>query len=88
MEFFPKLAAFNLTWQEKPWKTIRSYAAPQKGVLTKPGMANHAGSHAKLYPGFPPAPVSPDPQRFLDADDGAERRSNRLLPEAAKRLRR
>lgn len=87
MEFFPKLAAFNLTWHEKPWKTISSYAAPQKGVLTKPGMANHAGSHAMLYPGFPPPPTSAA-QSLIEAVDRAEKRGNALLEQTAKRLRR
>ncbi|SON56404.1 hypothetical protein HDIA_2863 [Hartmannibacter diazotrophicus] len=52
MCFFPKLAAFNLSWHERPKRRIDSYIAP-KGCLTKPGMANHAGSHAEFYPEFP-----------------------------------
>ncbi|MCA8929552.1 MAG: hypothetical protein KDC18_15920 [Alphaproteobacteria bacterium] len=54
MLFFPKLAAFNLTWREAPERRIDSHAAPQRGCLTRPGMANHAGSHAAAYEGFPP----------------------------------
>lgn len=50
--FFPKNAAFNLGWHEAPLRRIDSYVAP-KGCLTKPGMANHQGSHAEFYPGFP-----------------------------------
>lgn len=50
--FFPKLAAFNITWREKPERRIDSYVDP-KGCLTKPGMANHMGSHAEWYEGFP-----------------------------------
>lgn len=50
--FFPRLAAFNLGWHERPERRIDSYIAP-KGCLTRPGMANHAGSHAEFYPGFP-----------------------------------
>lgn len=42
--FFPKLWAVNITWHEKPERRIDSYTAP-KGCLTKPGMANHEGSH-------------------------------------------
>ena len=34
--FFPKLAAFNLTWSDRPKRTIMSYIAP-KGVLLKEG---------------------------------------------------
>ncbi len=55
MYFFPKLAAFNLTWHEKPRREIFSYANPQKGCLTRPGMDNHGGNHGDLYPGFPGA---------------------------------
>lgn len=50
--FFPKLWAFNIQWHEKPVRRIMSYVAP-RGVLTKPGMANHEGSHVDRYPGFP-----------------------------------
>ncbi len=50
--FFPKLAAFNITWNEAPVRRIDSYVAP-KGCLTKPGMDNHDGSHADWYAGFP-----------------------------------
>ena len=50
--FFPKLAAFNITWNEKPKRVIKSYVKP-KGTLTKPGMENHEGDHSKLYRDFP-----------------------------------
>lgn len=50
--FFPKLAAFNITWYEQPERSISSYAEP-KGFLTKPGMDNWEGDHSKWYPGFP-----------------------------------
>ena len=46
--FFPKLWAVNITWSEAPERRIDSYVAP-KGCLTKPGMANHSGSHADQY---------------------------------------
>jgi hypothetical protein len=52
MEFFPKFAAFNLGWRERPRSTIRSYIPPRLGWLTKPGMANHGGSHATEYAAF------------------------------------
>ncbi|WP_157268270.1 hypothetical protein [Azohydromonas aeria] len=56
--FFPKLAAFNISWHEQPLRRIDSYVAP-RGCLTKPGMPNHAGSHASEYAGFPaPAGLS------------------------------
>ena len=50
--FFPKLAAFNINWHERPQRDIRSFVAP-KGILTKPGMDNHGGDHSEHYPGFP-----------------------------------
>jgi hypothetical protein len=51
-QFYPKLAAFNLAWHEKPLREISSYIEP-KGILTKPGMANHDGRHGEWYEGFP-----------------------------------
>jgi hypothetical protein len=51
MYFFPKLAAFNISWHERPEKRIDSYIEP-KGCLTKPGMENHTGDHSAAYQGF------------------------------------
>lgn len=51
MEFFANLAAFNIGWHQKPSKKIESHIAP-KGVLTKPGMSNHEGSHIEAYADF------------------------------------
>ncbi|WP_295007088.1 hypothetical protein [uncultured Dechloromonas sp.] len=50
--FFPKLAAFNIQWHEKPVRRIDSYVAP-KGCLTRPGMENHTGNHCEWYVDFP-----------------------------------
>jgi hypothetical protein len=52
LQFFPKLAAFNIGWHETPLRRITSFAPP-RGLLTKPGMDNHRGLHRKEYPGFP-----------------------------------
>jgi len=52
MYFFPKRAAFNLTWHERPKRRIDSYVAP-RGCLTRPGMEHHAGRHDAWYAGFP-----------------------------------
>jgi len=52
LQFFPKLAAFNIQWHEAPERRIDSFIAP-RGCLTRPGMANHAGRHAAWYEGFP-----------------------------------
>lgn len=52
MYFFPKLAAFNLTWHENAERRIDSYVSP-KGCLTQSGMANHKDSHTEWYEGFP-----------------------------------
>lgn len=53
--FFPKLAAFNIQWHERPVRRIDSYIAP-RGCLTKPGMENHAGDHSQWYADFPRMP--------------------------------
>ena len=50
--FFPKLAAFNINWHERPERRIDSYISP-KGCLTKPGMENHEGDHSVFYADFP-----------------------------------
>jgi hypothetical protein len=52
LQFFPKLAAFNIGWHEMPKRRIASFAKP-RGLLTKPGMPNHEGDHSGEYPGFP-----------------------------------
>lgn len=52
LQFFPKLAAFNIQWRENPERKIYSYINP-KGYLTRPGMKNSVGSHASRYRGFP-----------------------------------
>jgi len=51
MYFFPKLAAFNISWHEKPEKRIDSYVQP-KGCLTKTGMDNQNVDHSKAYQEF------------------------------------
>lgn len=48
LTFFPKLAAFNISWHEEGERRIYSYASP-KGWLTKPGMENFDGSHVDEY---------------------------------------
>ncbi|MET3924305.1 hypothetical protein [Devosia sp. 2618] len=52
MEFFPKLAAFNLQWREEPVRSISSYIPPRRGKLTGPGMDNWAGQHDVAYAGM------------------------------------
>lgn len=52
MEFFPRYAAFNLTWHELPRRVVRSWIPPRRGILTKPGAANHEGRHDGEYAGF------------------------------------
>jgi hypothetical protein len=52
LQFFPKLAAFNIAWHEIPKKRITNFVAP-RGLLTKPGMPNHDGDHSAEYPRFP-----------------------------------
>ena len=52
MQFFPRLAAFNIGWHETPKRTIYSYVPP-RGYLTKPGLPDHEGDHSSRYPGYP-----------------------------------
>lgn len=54
--FFPRMAAFNLQWHEKPQRRIDSWIKPL-GTLTKPGDDNHGGDHSEWYEGFPPLKV-------------------------------
>ena len=49
VQFFPKLAAFNLTWHESPKRKISSYVKPL-GTLDTSGPV---GFRADLYAGFP-----------------------------------
>lgn len=49
MEFFPRLAAFNLQWREEPIRGIYSFIPPRRGRLTEPGKPNWAGRHDETY---------------------------------------
>lgn len=49
MEFFPRLAAFNLQWREQPIRRIHSFIPPRRGRLTEPGRPNWAGRHEVAY---------------------------------------
>jgi hypothetical protein len=55
MTFFPKLAAFNLTWRESPERTIGSYIPP-RGTLLAPGAepAESLAERRARYAEFPP----------------------------------
>lgn len=61
--YFPKLAAFNLTWNEVPLRMISSYIAP-KGKLLAAGREPDEGAEARQarYDDFPPfrGVVQPD----------------------------
>ena len=69
MEFYPKYAAFNLTWREKKRRRVIGMcsgwacdvARLGKGygsrTLTKPGCDNHEGDHSEHYQGFPRHPA-------------------------------
>ncbi len=50
--FFPKLAAFNVSWRQSPIRKIMSYIGPKR-FLTKPGWENQRGDHSDHYRGFP-----------------------------------
>lgn len=49
MQFFPKMAAFNISWHEAPQKSIRSFIPGGPKLLTKPGMENFTGDHSSSY---------------------------------------
>ena len=55
MYFFPKLAAFNLTWRESPQPSISSYVPP-RGTLLAPGAepAESPDERRARYADFPP----------------------------------
>lgn len=58
MTFFPKYAAFNISWHENPHypKSISSYVknphTGKAGYLTKQGMSNFTSSHQEFYQDF------------------------------------
>jgi len=52
LQFFPKLAAFNIGWHERPKRRIDSFIPP-RGCLTRPGMESHEGDHSQAYSFFP-----------------------------------
>lgn len=54
IEFFKTQWAFNIGWHEKPQRTIHSWYRPGPRLLTKPGMANHAGRHEDAWAGILP----------------------------------
>ena len=53
--FFPKLAAFNLTWRPTPLRTISSYIAP-RGMLLRAGADPNEplAARQRRYGDFPP----------------------------------
>jgi hypothetical protein len=51
LQFFPKLAAFNISWREKPKREIHSFVKP-KGCLVRGEAA--AGKYTEWYTDFPP----------------------------------
>ncbi len=50
LEFFPRLAAFNINWHERPKKAIYSYIKPTGRLDVN---AQTLGSRADLYKDFP-----------------------------------
>ncbi|HEX6118008.1 MAG TPA: hypothetical protein VFZ03_01065 [Dongiaceae bacterium] len=57
IRFMPRLAAINIQWHQQPKRRIDSFLKP-RGCLTRPGMANHDGSHRVRYPDFPRAALA------------------------------
>ncbi|WP_035987952.1 peptidase M15 [Leptolyngbya sp. KIOST-1] len=58
MIFFPKYAAFNISWHEDPnypkstYGQVANPATGKKGYLTKQGMYNFEGDHSEFYKPF------------------------------------
>ncbi len=71
MTFFPKLAAFNLTWREAPERTISSYVRPAGKLLAagaEPG--EPLAARRARYADFPPfrgIPLPAIPRRWARA---------------------
>jgi len=81
--FFPKLAAFNINWHEKPVRRIDSYSEP-RGCLTRPGMTNHGCLHRDQYAGFPLAPYVPTSRKVAPRQSGrADSSSSYILSVSA-----
>ena len=55
MSFFPKLAAFNLSWRDRPIRRISSFIEP-RGTLLREGQdpVEDAATRAARYSDFPP----------------------------------
>jgi len=54
MWFFPKLAAFNLSWRPQPWRKTSSYIAPKGTLLAKGAEPAEPGEvRAARYADFP-----------------------------------
>ncbi len=51
LQFFPALCAFNISWHEKPKKSIYSFIKP-KGYLLR--LAHFPSGYSALYEDFPP----------------------------------
>lgn len=52
MEFYPTYWAFNISWHERPERSIYSRIPPDTGYLTRPGVPNHEGSHEAEWSGI------------------------------------
>src|SRR5258708_5373362 len=51
LQFFPKLAAFNISWNERPVRSIYSFVRPAGYLLRG---TKTLASYAEHYPDFPP----------------------------------
>lgn len=49
LEFFPRYAAFNITWRQEPERQIYSMIPPRRGLLVRAENPNWSGSHAAGY---------------------------------------
>lgn len=55
LQFFPKLAAFNLSWHERPARRISSFIAPRGNLLAAGAAPSETGAERRArYADFPP----------------------------------
>ncbi|MBM9593135.1 hypothetical protein [Roseitranquillus sediminis] len=56
IEFFPIRAAFNLTWRERPERTIRSWIGPRRKILGRGDAPGEPEERRRVrYADFPPS---------------------------------
>ena len=68
---WPNWAPSSIGWHEAPGAPYRPATPRLLGCLTRPGMANHGGTHASEYPEFPRSWCVPPPETGVSAVNAA-----------------